>query len=177
MEEIWVDIKGYEGAYQVSNLGRVRSLDRIDPHGGYYPRSLKGKLLKPLTNKSNPYTRVALSDRTKVYVHILVAEHFLGPKPFADAEVNHKNGVKTDCVYLNLEWVTPAQQIQHGYDTGLNKRWLTSEQIREIRSVFNTAKEKGTSTYGLGVYFADKFGVPVDLISRVKNRKSAKHVI
>jgi len=107
MNEEWRDVVGYEGLYQVSNLGRVKSLPEI----GYYKTrfSRKGGLLKltprSLKRERHSYLCVALHKQGQkvVSVHRLVAFAFL-PKPQNKNLVNHKNGIKHDNCVNNLEW-------------------------------------------------------------------------
>lgn len=117
MEEIWKDIEGYEGLYQVSNLGNVKSLrKRIDK--GKCHRYFDEKILKPIeTNRG--YLRVKLcKDRKikKIRVHRLVAEAFI-KRP--ELEVNHIDGNKKNNKVENLEWVTQRENKQHAWITGL----------------------------------------------------------
>lgn len=115
MEEIWKDIKGYEGYYQVSNLGRVKSLARIvyDDKGNKHPTKEKilvgGKSYKGYRyvglNKDGLYKRKA--------VHRLVAEHFI-PNPENKPCVNHKDEVKTNNCVDNLEWLTHKENANYG---------------------------------------------------------------
>jgi hypothetical protein len=106
-EEIWKDIKGFEGRYQVSNMGRVRGLDRwtLDER----PHFVKGMILKSSLNKGRGYLRVSLSDGNRNYKHIevhrLVALHFV-PGYKEGLVVNHINEIKTDNRAENLEWCT-----------------------------------------------------------------------
>lgn len=116
MEEIWKDIQGFEGKYQVSNLGRVRSLDRttIDKLGRIH--HTKGMILKDSLNKGRGYYRVSLSDGHRNYthyeVHRLVAIHFVsGYKE--GLVVNHKNKIKTDNRVENLEWCTVQYNLNY----------------------------------------------------------------
>lgn len=152
MEE-WKDIPCYEGAYQVSNLGRVRSLDRCVPHKSFGSWIRKGKLLST-ARPSQLYPTVCLSLEGHTYltlVHRLVALAFLGDPPPGRPEVNHKNGDKSDCAADNLEWCSRAQNQQHAYDNGFahsigspgprpNRRGelnpvhkLTAQSVLEIR--------------------------------------------
>ena len=120
MSTQWKEIEGYEGIYEVSDTGRVRSMDRIDKGG----RKLKGKERKQgYTGMRWQYLNCLLTNiegkRTSHLVHRLVAGAFLGK---SDLDVNHINGVTTDNSVGNLEWVTRSENILHGYATGLIKR-------------------------------------------------------
>lgn len=122
MVEIWSKIRGFP-SYEVSSLGRVRSLDRKTFHAGWGRfRSIKGRLLKPRLHKQG-YVKVVLckdGEEFNKYIHRLVAETFL-INPENKAEVNHKNGVKSDNKVTNLEWVSRNENIKHSVSTGLLK--------------------------------------------------------
>lgn len=113
MEEIWKDIEGYEGLYQVSNLGRIKSLCGFNGKEHYY----REKILKG-HNNGHGYVDVALYNyKTKLrqkhnYIHILVAKAFL-PNPNKLEQVNHKNFNKSDNRVENLEWVTRKGNYLH----------------------------------------------------------------
>ena len=113
MQEIWKEIEGYEGLYEVSNLGRVRSLDReqfqIGNGGSYFKRIYKGRILK-FKIDYHGYYRVHLSvngERKHYLVHRLVAEAFI-PNPNNLPCVNHKDEDKTNNSVDNLEWCDVA---------------------------------------------------------------------
>lgn len=109
--EIWKDIAGFEGLYQVSNLGNVRSLDRVDGRG----RNIKGFLRRQVLNK-NGYLYVNLSKHGKpnnYSVHRLVATAFVN-NPAHKETVNHINENKTDNRAENLEWVTLIENLRYG---------------------------------------------------------------
>jgi len=111
--EYWKDIKGYKGLYQVSNLGRIKSLERITKYQNS-KRRVKEKIKGTFTGKKG-YERVELSkngQNRKYNVHTLVAKAFLNKKS-EKSEVNHINGVKTDNRVENLEWCTHTENIQH----------------------------------------------------------------
>lgn len=115
MVEEWKDIKGFEGFYKVSNLGRVKSLSRVV--NTYKGTKRNGeRILKPKRKlMKNSYLTVCMSRKgmiTTAQVHVLVADAFL-PKPNCKVEVNHKNGIKSDNRAENLEWVTRKQNILH----------------------------------------------------------------
>ena len=123
--EIWKDIKGYEGKYQVSTLGHVKSL--VMWAGDKYVR--KDKILRAVLYK-NGYLYVSLSKDGKVKrfkVNRLVAETFI-ENPYNLPITNHKNGDKTDNTVGNLEWTSYSENLKHAYKTGLRK----SVRIRNL---------------------------------------------
>ena len=124
MKEIWKDIAGYEGIYQVSSTGLIKSLDRISYKGDKI-NQLKGRLLKPYLNLVSGYLSVSLSSDGIVIaftIHRLVANAFI-PNPNEYREVNHISGIKIDNSVENLEWCTRNHNIKHAYDIGLRDRY------------------------------------------------------
>lgn len=123
--EIWKDIEEYEERYQVSNLGGIRSLDRMKRHNtsksGYI--KVEGKVLKPYPTKKG-YLHVDMSTldgkRKSELVHRLVAKEFI-PNPKNYPQVNHINGLKDDNRVENLEWCDNSMNQLHAYKMGLNK--------------------------------------------------------
>lgn len=112
--EKWKDVVGYEGIYQVSDLGRVRSLDRKTNYG----RRCRGKMLSPAPGgRSGGYRSVQLFDLdgkgTRRYVHQLVAWAFIGA-PLDGQQVNHIDEDPANNRADNLEWVTASENINHG---------------------------------------------------------------
>ena len=116
MKEIWKDIPDYEGLYQVSNLGEVRSLDRYETNGKTIVL-YKGKMLnKALNHSKKAYYMVSLSKKgnvTKKYVHRLVAETFLD-NPYNYKCINHKDENKLNNNVNNLEYCTNEYNVNYG---------------------------------------------------------------
>ena len=116
MKEIWKDIKDYEGMYQCSNLGRIRSLDRyVYEHSGK-KQFRKGQIIKPRLNP-NGYLQVPLNKNAKrkmSSVHILVAQTFIENNNNLDI-VNHKDGNKQNNEVTNLEWTSYSENNKHSY--------------------------------------------------------------
>lgn len=104
MEEEWKDIEGYEGLYQVSNFGRVRSLDRVIKCKDGRSKKYRGLVLKPSTDK-NGYLQLLLHCRgcKRFYVHRLVADAFL-PNPNNLPIINHKDCNPSNNCVNNIEW-------------------------------------------------------------------------
>jgi hypothetical protein len=108
--EEWRDIEGYEGLYQVSNMGRVKSLHR------------SGRILRPMHRNCDKYLRISLHKNGKVkyeYLHRLVAKAFI-PNPYNFPETNHIDTDPRNCKAYNLEWCTKKHNLNH-YLTRLHK--------------------------------------------------------
>ena len=114
-QEIWKDIQGYEGLYQISNLGRVKSLERIIITNNGITKKISEKILKPYL-KGNGYYNIVLrkDSKTKCYfVHRLVAKEFI-PNPDNLPQVNHKDENKLNNNVDNLEWCTSKYNNNYG---------------------------------------------------------------
>ncbi len=115
MEEVWIDIKEYEGYYQISNLGRVRSLDRLVKHSDGHERKQFGKILKPIFDVGG-YQYIALHKNAngKMFkVHRLVALAFI-PNINNKLEINHLDEDKKNNKAENLEWCTRLENEHWG---------------------------------------------------------------
>lgn len=128
MKEIWKDISGYEGLYQVSNLGRIYSYPRNGTNGG----------IRKLTNVHG-YLRVPLKKHGEVLnagVHRLVAQAFI-PNPENKPTVNHIDGNKQNNCVNNLEWATYNEQLEHSFKYKLRDRQCAIQRGCELISRLN----------------------------------------
>ena len=136
MNEIWKDIEGYEGLYQVSNLGRVTSFDSIDKLG----RIRKGRVLKGIKDVKG-YLLVKLYKNSIVYtkrLHRLVAETFI-PNSENKPQVNHIDENKANNIVSNLEWMTAKENINHGTR---NERMSRTQSIPIIATNIKTGESQ-----------------------------------
>ena len=191
MKEVWRPVRGYEGLYEVSDLGRVRSLARTVisgsfAPGGIGPRRLKTKVLKPIMDASTGYCSVMLyKDGGKRHsIHRLVIEAFVGPAPGkvtvrkGGFVVDHINEVKTDNRAVNLRWVRTEWNTYYRYGEshpiakgrscpgekhGCAK--LTNEQVLAIRQDPRSQRA-----------IAAEYGMSQATIGRIKQRKLWKHL-
>ena len=174
--EIWKEIPGYEGLYQVSTCGRVAMYERIYKNGVLY----KARIKKLCLNDSGYYLTV-LSDssgyKRNYRVSRLVALAFL-PNPENKREVNHINGNPKDNRVDNLEWVTPSENIKHAYRTGLislragekcKHAKLTNSDVLKIRELFNNSTLKYRE-------ISQMFNISMSVIGNIKARRIWKHV-
>lgn len=148
MQEIWKDIKDYEGLYMVSNKGRIKSLYRN-----------KEIILKP-AHTDNGYLMIGLyknGHRKPTNIHRLVANAFLIPIP-GKIQVNHIDGNKDKNEVSNLEWCTCQENIIHAHKKGLSKvvtgekvgtSKLTIEEVKSIKAL----KGKGVSQKSIAKMF------------------------
>lgn len=128
MKEIWKPIKNYEGLYEVSNTGKVKSLKRTVKSYNDWDRTFNEKILTLHSSKltkrhPKPMYHVELwkdNKRKVMMIHRLVAETFI-PNPDGKPQVNHIDGNRKNNCVDNLEWVTNQENSQHAYKTGLAK--------------------------------------------------------
>lgn len=178
MKEVWRPIKGYEGLYEVSNLGRVKSVQRTTTLKGYagkiYTRIHRERILSQLFDGRNCYLQVGLckNGKSKRYlVHRLVAEAFI-VNPLSLPEVNHIDENKTNNFSTNLEWCThkynnnygSKRTASRGENNARNK--FSEALIRQIRAEFIA----GDSERGLTA-LSKKYGISRPHLCAIIKRK------
>jgi hypothetical protein len=148
-EEVWKDIKGFDGKFQVSNLGRVRRVAIVSPKilRGYFYADLN---LKDIRKNSS--------------IHRLVAKTFI-PNPDNKPEVNHKDGDKFNNSVDNLEWMTRQENAIHsfrvlGRKSPEGNRKITEQDVREIRRL----NKQGMSRKALAIQFNLGYSTIVHII-------------
>lgn len=166
-------VNGYEGLYEVSDFGRVKSLDRyvVYPKGGI--RIFYGRLLS--LSKPKGYDRVTLIRNNKAithFVHQLVAIAFISPRTKEKPWVNHKNFIRDDNRPENLEWVNSQENMDHQVNGGRSPKGsknpsaiLTEEQVREIKTCKMSFKEMSL-----------KYGVCIGTLEALRYGRTWKHI-
>ena len=150
--EVWKDVAGYEGVYQVSNKGNVRSVARKDSIG----RKCGGRMLKPGYDKDG-YLRVNIYKNGKQktrFIHRLVAGAFV-PNPNGYSEINHRDENKVNNYANNLEWCTREYNNNHGTRSERSSQ-ARSKKVKAINIetneviTFNSTVEAGRKGYDQG---------------------------
>lgn len=176
--EEWLPVPGYEGYYEVSNLGRVRSLDRVVPHKRCGKQTCKGKVLSLTPRDAATRPSLVLSKNGKVKktsVHKLVALSFIGPNP-EGLEVCHNNGLASDNRLFNLRYDTrknnEADKVKHGTLLRGSKHGnakLTEPDVVEIKRLL-----KEGSLFQRQI--AKRFGVSSRAVRSIKCGRTWTHV-
>ena len=177
MSEIWKDIEGYEGLYQVSNRGRVKSLERIVMRKNGRPYSVP-ELIKERQIDHKGYDRIGLNKNGKkkrFFVHRLVLQAF-NPSSDETLEVNHIDGNKLNNNVENLEWVTSSENSIHAFENNLHNHQgerntnasITDSEAKEIKKL----KGKGLTQKEVG----EMFGTTNYVVANIWNRRGWTHV-
>lgn len=177
MQEIWRPAPGYEGFYEVSNLGRVKrpAQHRKKSNGinQFYP----DRVLKPHLVNGYHYVGLRLDSSKKDFkqVHRLVAIAFI-PNPENKPQVNHVNGDKTDNRVENLQWMTEQENIAHSVENGLRplgeknpSAVLTEAQVLEIRATYGKTLTRKEAM--------EKYGISRGCLAGITRGKTWKHLL
>lgn len=170
--EIWKDIKGYEGVYQISNIGRVKSLARTVRYSNGATHTVQEKI-KSTRKNPDGYLRTSLSshsNKINYSIHRLVAEHFIDNNQNLE-QVNHIDGNKENNAVTNLEWCTSAGNMKHAHRTGLihysngEKHQWSKLTEKDVIKIMELVKDKTLTQKQIG----EMFGISHSVISRIKN--------
>jgi len=176
--EIWKDVIGYEGIYEVSSRGRIMRVA-----GGM--GTTAGHIMKATRQRSG-YLYVGLRRDGKrqdvMRVHRLVAEVFLDPAPSPQHQVNHKNGNKSDNRVENLEWVTASENIRHAFDIlgreatiapskgeANGRAKVTRRDVKRIRKLYKNGDRTQRE-------LAVMFGIGTSTVSNIIRRETWHHI-
>lgn len=179
--EVWLPIKNFEGYYEISNLGNVKSVSRIvacSPKSGHEARKVNERILKPSISKG--YYHIKLAKNGKIYsrqIARLVLENFNPIENIDKLQVNHIDSNPLNNKLSNLEWVTPIQNLQHAKifgnynNTGINngRAKLSEQNVFTIREMYKSGEH---SHYDL----AKIFKIHPTNIWRAVRRMSWKHL-
>lgn len=128
--EHWKPISGYEGLYEISSHGRVKSLRRMTRTGN---RSVPERIMKPDIMKGYHCVVLQKDGNVKVFrIHRLVINAFGPEQPTPDHQVNHIDGDKANNRIDNLEWCTPAENTHHAFNAGLRRKHPTKETLDKM---------------------------------------------
>lgn len=163
--EIWLPINGFEGRYEISSYGQLRSLVHVNKYG---PRKLTVPIMRKLHINSDGYWIAKIikdNKMTTVSAHILVARHFI-PNPLSLPEVNHLKD-KLDNYYKHLEWTTSSDNQVHAYRTGRkqlpkfekNGRAILNRQ--QVMAILESPKTQNQLSI--------EYGVSMGTINNIKN--------
>lgn len=175
--QIWASVPGLEGRYQVSDLGNVRSCNRLVKYSDRPPRMYKGQLLRPSPSGRTHYRSVTMDGKTFA-VHKLVLFAFRGPPP-PRHEGRHLNGIKSDCSLPNLVWAT--HKVNEGDKVAHRTRLrgkrhpnskLTDAQVIELRSLAAAAGKRpiGKMRRHTGPRLAAQFGISLKYAQSIVER-------
>lgn len=168
--EIWKDIKGYEGIYQISNHGNVKS---FIPWRGTDTRILK------TTNNGHGYLSVGLKKNNKpkiFYVHRLVAQAFI-ENSLNKPEVNHKYGTKGNNYSSNLEWCTLNENRKHAVETGLVKHKGESNQMSKFsEKVILSLRKEFANGCITRKELSEKYGISKTHVVSIINKSRWTHI-
>lgn len=177
--EVWKDIPGFEGYYQASNFGNLKTLARLVVQSPTRTALRSEKILKQKVSHDGRMLVSLCVDKVKSYfnVHRLIALCFIGNPPSDLHEINHIDGNPKNNFVENLEWVTKSYNIKHSWDIGLRNQdgennpisKLDEKSVREIRDMIKYTDMKI-------LHIAKIYNVSDSLIHQIKSNKIWKHL-
>lgn len=180
--EVWKDIDEFLGKYKISNMGRVKSVERVIFKSNGRKQTVKGKLVS-IWNDKQGYERVTLYDNNKPhvrYVHRLVGIQFID-NPESKETINHKDCNKVNNKLTNLEWSTHRENINHAIDNGLRNTERNEKSYKRMRGENNPSakltdhqvmeiRNKRGQGYTLK-QLAKEYGLSIPYVSNLCNYK------
>jgi hypothetical protein len=173
MQEVWKAVPGYEGLYEASTFGNIRSLDRTVYTKGGQARRIKGKILKPQRAIDDPRLHISMCKNYTVIVirvHIVIAQTFLGERP-EGMHVCHNDGDCTNNHLSNLRYDTPSGNEKDKILHGTTKRGvrcnfakLNDDQIKQIRELANQKINP--------IVISQQFGISRQYVSAIKLKRN-----
>lgn len=179
MAEEWRDVVGFEGKYQISSLGRVRSLDRYVNSKNGSKALRRGKLISPHTAAKTGYLSFTLRKpgvKKTESVHRLVCEAFHGPAPFKGAQVAHNDGSRTNNAASNLRWTDAKGNAEdrNGHGTapigeGAGNHKVKEPEVLAIRAEY-------TGEFGQLTKLAAQYGITKQQVANIVKRRQWTHI-
>jgi hypothetical protein len=173
-EEIWKPIPGWEGLYEASNMGRVRSLDHVDRRG----RHLSGRVLKQVISNGRRYLCVTLhknNQQSTQNVHVLICQAFHGPRTKGKV-VGHWDGNGLNNIVSNLRWTTQIKNIHDKYRHNTiirgEKQWNSKLSENDVIAIREMYKNATMSCFDI----AEKYNLHHTTVHRIINKTSWRHV-
>lgn len=172
--EIWKPIIGWDGYYEISNFGRVKSLPRVSYRGrNKHKQILSERIMKQQTNGlGRPTVDLSNNELSKtLQVALMVARAFI-PNPENKPQVNHIDGNPANNQVSNLEWATRSENLKHAWQTGLKKHYTTSVSDNDVKKM-RIYREAGLPV----IFIADIFNCSQTYVSNICNGKFKKEVV
>ena len=174
MVEVWRAVGGFEGLYEVSSLGRVRSLERVVPMRNGCRKTVKERILRPALVQGYPTLALWRDNRqTMARVHRLVCAAFHGPQPSPAHEVAHTDGNPANANYENLRWAlhseNEADKAKHGTKLSGEKHKMAKLTNAQVQTIRESSKR--------GCDLATEFGVSRATICIIRQGKVWKEAL
>jgi hypothetical protein len=172
-QEIWKSIKGYEGLYEVSNIGKIKSLEKLVSNGKKYILKKERILIKIMSSSGYYYVNLYKNKKSKVtYIHRIVVENFI-PNVENKSQVNHIDGNKKNNCISNLEWCTRIENAQHALKNGLFPVGERGNSKLNAGDILKIREDCLNNPY---IILAKKYSVSPELIKLIAFGKLWKHI-